>query len=89
MSNNSPHVFFGLIDWRVCLAAFCLGLFALMFKKSYRRKLYIYPTKENVDQIMYLDGAGQCFEAVQTPVPCPVNTRFDAFTRLLPQTTFQ
>ena len=37
------------------------------------RKIYIYPTPENIDIIQYKDATSTCFEFVQTEIQCPIN----------------
>lgn len=37
------------------------------------RKIYVYPTPENIDLIQYKDLTGTCFEFEQTSVQCPVD----------------
>ena len=35
------------------------------------RKIYVYPTPENVDKIQYRDKTNTCFSMKQTEVQCP------------------
>ena len=37
------------------------------------RVIYIYPTPENVDLMLYKDKANQCFTFEQEEVACPKN----------------
>lgn len=75
-----------LLDLRIVAFAFALGLVALLAKRSRRRRVFVYPRPDNVDEIQYRDRSGQCFQAVQEPVPCEVVSRFKELTKLLPQT---
>lgn len=38
------------------------------------RKIYIYPTPENVDLIQYRDKTNACFQYKQSEVNCPKDT---------------
>jgi len=35
------------------------------------RKIYVYPTPENVDVLQYRDKAGNCFSYKQVDTACP------------------
>jgi hypothetical protein len=37
------------------------------------RKIYVYPTPENVDLMQYRDKAGNCFVYKSVDTPCPKN----------------
>lgn len=37
------------------------------------RKIYVYPTPENVDLLQYKDKAGNCFSYKAVDVGCPKN----------------
>jgi hypothetical protein len=37
------------------------------------RKIYVYPSPENIDILLYRDKAGQCFKFDQKEVACPTN----------------
>ena len=39
------------------------------------RKIYVYPTPENVEILQYRDAAGNCFSYKQNDVPCPTNEK--------------
>jgi hypothetical protein len=38
---------------------------------SDKRKIYVYPTPDNVDTIQYKDQTGTCFEFKDAKVACP------------------
>jgi hypothetical protein len=44
-----------------------------MMGQNETRKIYVYPTPENIDLIQYKDQTDTCFEFVQNEVQCPVN----------------
>jgi hypothetical protein len=37
------------------------------------RKIYVYPTPDNVDLLLYKDKAGNCFSYREHTVSCPTN----------------
>jgi hypothetical protein len=39
------------------------------------RKIYIYPTPENIDLIQYRDKTQTCFGLSQVEVPCPADEK--------------
>lgn len=58
----------------IFIVSVCIGLTAVyIMGQGEMRKIYVYPTPENIDQIQYKDQTGTCFEFVQTDVQCPVD----------------
>jgi hypothetical protein len=57
----------------VFLISFAIGMFVVYTTVSDQRKIYIYPTPENVDLIQYRDKTNSCFEFKQNQVACPKN----------------
>jgi|UniRef100_A0A6C0ENJ4 hypothetical protein len=54
--------------------SFLFGLLAVyMFNQGETRKIYVYPTPENLKKIQYKDGTDTCFEFKQMEVACPAN----------------
>ena len=54
--------------------SFLFGLMAVyMFMQGETRKIYVYPTPENLEKIQYKDSTDTCFEFKQMEVACPVN----------------
>ena len=39
------------------------------------RKIYIYPTPENIEKIQYIDATETCFDFKQEKVKCPKNEK--------------
>ena len=51
-----------------------LGLIIVyMFNQNQVRKIYVYPTPENVQKLQFKDAADNCFEFRQKEVNCPLN----------------
>ena len=59
------------IDIRFFLISFAIGIFFVYITLNESRKVYVYPSPENVQLIQYQDKADQCFEFKETPVQCP------------------
>jgi len=51
--------------------SFAVGIFCVYMYSSDMRKIYIYPTPENVDILQYRDKTGTCFKYEQTETSCP------------------
>ena len=59
------------INIPVFLISLAFGLiFVAVFNPS-RRRIFVYPTPENVDTVQYKDAANNCFEFEQTKKECP------------------
>jgi len=55
--------------------SFILGLLAVYITgQGELRKVYVYPTPENLQKLQYKDSTDTCFEFQQTEVQCPANT---------------
>jgi hypothetical protein len=55
----------------VFLISLAIGLFIVYIFVPTTRKIYVYPTPENVDTLQYKDATGACFAPVQTKTSCP------------------
>lgn len=54
--------------------SFLFGVLAVyMVQYGEMRKIYVYPTPENLEHIQYQDGTDTCFQFKQTEVSCPAN----------------
>jgi hypothetical protein len=61
------------INIRVFLISFAVGIFVMYVLMPDLRKIYVYPTPENVDILLYRDNTGHCFRFDEQQVPCPTN----------------
>lgn len=61
------------INIRVFLVSFAVGIFVMYVLMPDLRKIYVYPTPDNVDILLYRDNTGNCFRFDQQQVPCPMN----------------
>ena len=57
----------------IFLLSLALGLFAVYITMPDTRKIYVYPTPENVGVLQYKDKTNTCFTYKQTEVTCPTN----------------
>jgi hypothetical protein len=58
------------------IISFAIGMFAVyIMTNDESRKIYIYPSPENVNLIQYKDSAGTCFKYNQHKVSCPANPK--------------
>ena len=64
---------FKYIRLDVFILSLALGLFAVYITMPDTRKIYVYPTPENVDVLQYKDKTNTCFTFKQTEISCPTN----------------
>jgi len=57
----------------VFIMSLAFGLFAVYVTMPKSRKIYVYPTPENVGVLQYKDRTDTCFSFKQTEVDCPTN----------------
>ena len=65
---------FKYINFPVFLFALAFGLFAVYITMPDMRKIYVYPTPENVALLQYRDKTDTCFSFQQEEVKCPTNS---------------
>ena len=61
------------INVPVFIASLAIGLFFVYVYAPNSRKIYVYPTPNNVDMVQYKDALGNCFYYKQQKVKCPKN----------------
>jgi len=64
---------FKFINVYAFLISFAVGMFIVYVTMDDTRKIYVYPTPENVDLIQYRDSAGTCFAFKESEVTCPTD----------------
>jgi hypothetical protein len=62
---------FKYINIKIFLISLAIGLFAVYVTMPDMRKIYVYPTPENVDILQYRDKVSNCFHFKQKEVSCP------------------
>lgn len=55
----------------IFLISFSIGLFFIYILGPEMKTIYIYPSPENVDKILFKDKAENCFYFEETSVKCP------------------
>lgn len=66
---------FKYINVSVFLISLFVGLFVVYITMPDTRKIYVYPTPENVDILQYRDKTDSCFQVKQDEVSCPSNEK--------------
>ena len=66
---------FKYINMPVFIISLVLGLLAVYYTMPDTRKIYVYPTPENIDILQYKDKTNTCFSLKQTEVKCPINEK--------------
>jgi hypothetical protein len=62
---------FNYISLPIFVISFAIGLlFVYMFGPE-TKTIYVYPTPENVDKILYKDKANNCFRFEEETIDCP------------------
>ena len=59
------------INIPVFILSLAIGFFFVYVFIPSKRKIYVYPTPDNVDTIQYKDETGTCFEFKDKKVGCP------------------
>ena len=52
------------------LISFCIGLFFVYITAPKMQTIYVYPTPENTNKILYKDDSNICFKLTPKEVPC-------------------
>lgn len=61
------------ISFRVFMVSFAIGLFFVYIYGPEMKTIYIYPTPENIDKVIFKDKADNCFSFQANEVECPKN----------------
>lgn len=63
--------FFRYINVKIFLLSLAFGIFAVYVTMPDTRKIYVYPSPENIDILQYRDKTDSCFHFKQEEVACP------------------
>jgi hypothetical protein len=59
------------INVPVFIVSLILGIFAVYIYVPEMRRIYVYPTPENIELLQYKDKTDTCFKYEQKEVSCP------------------
>ena len=59
------------INIPIFLVSLAIGIFAVYITLPDMRKIYVYPTPDNIDILQYRDKTDSCFHYKQQEVNCP------------------
>ena len=59
------------ISFRVFMVSFAIGLFFVYIYGPEMKTIYIYPSPENIDKVIFKDKADNCFSFQANEVECP------------------
>ena len=72
--------FFKFINVYVFLLSLAFGIFAVYVTTNEKRVIYVYPTQENADLLLYRDKADNCFRFRASEVACPADDEGNIFS---------
>jgi hypothetical protein len=64
-------MFFDKISVTTFLISLAIGLFIVYIYGGDMKTIYVYPSPENIDKILYKDKADNCFSLEASEVKCP------------------
>jgi len=67
---------FNYISFPIFIISFAIGIFFVYLWGPDKKIIYVYPTPENVDKILFKDNADNCFYFEETEIECPSNNSF-------------
>ena len=65
-----------LISIPIFLVSFAVGMFFIYALGPEIKTIYIYPSPENVDKVLFKDKANNCFYFEEETVECPKDDTF-------------
>ena len=64
---------FQFINVPVFLISVSIGLFCVYITSPLPETIFVYPTPDNIEKILYKDKSGLCYGFVKNKVKCPKN----------------
>jgi hypothetical protein len=65
-------MFLKYISIPVFLVSLAIGLFFIYVYGEDLKVVYVYPTPENVDLVLYKDNGDNCFKYIPEKIDCPL-----------------
>lgn len=65
---------FKYVNIPVFIISLAFGIFAVYITMPDTRKIYVFPTPENVSLLQYRDKTNTCFSIKEQQVNCPTNS---------------
>jgi len=62
---------FDYISFPIFIISFAIGLFFVYILGPEKKIIYIYPSPENINKILFKDKANNCFSFKEQEVQCP------------------
>jgi hypothetical protein len=66
-------LFHKYISLPIFLLSFAIGLFFIYVLGPDNKTIYVYPSPETVDTVLFQDNADNCFELQEKEIKCPTN----------------
>ena len=67
------------IDIKIFLFSLLLGLLFMYLTNGHKKKVHVYPSPENWEDIIVKDKSNECFKFVQTSLECPAD-KYNSFS---------
>jgi hypothetical protein len=59
----------------IFIVSLAIGILFVYLTNPDKRKIFVYPSPDNVNNIQYKDSTGACFEFKETKIKCPENEK--------------
>ena len=59
----------------IFIVSLAIGILFVFLTNPDKRKIFVYPSPDNVNNVQYKDSTGACFEFKETKIKCPENEK--------------